>query len=202
VICGFGDTGKKIAEFLTDAGEQVVVIHHEAAPLVTHAGDPLDPDLLARAGAGAAQAVILALEDDTETAFAAAVVRGLFSEILLIAAADNANSVPRIRRAGADFCFSVGQVSAQLMSFQLLGEQSMSLQPQIKIVKTKPGSLVGATAAAGDIRRRTGCSIVAIERDNAVHVNLESLTLAAGDAVYVSGNEDAIEAYLDLFDAR
>jgi Trk K+ transport system NAD-binding subunit len=202
VVCGFGDTGKKIVELLTDAGEQVVVVNDEVAPQVTHAGDPLDPDLLARAGAASAQAVILALEDDTETAFAAAIVRGLSSETLVIATADNASSVSRIRSAGADFCFSVGQVAAQLASFQLLGEQSMSLQPRIKIVKTRPGSLVGSAALAGDIRRRTGCSIVAVERDGAVHVDLEALTLASGDAVYVAGSEEALDAYLDMFDAR
>lgn len=202
VICGFGDTGKKIVELLTDAGEEVIVVHHEAAPEVTHAGDPLDPDLLERANVASAQAVILALEDDTETALAAAVVRGLSAEALIIATADNANSVSRIRRAGADSCFSVGQVAAQLASFQLLGEESISLKPQIKIVKAKPGSLVGSTALHSDIRQRTGCSIVAVERDSSVHVDLESLTLAPNDAVYVSGTEDALNTYLDEFDAR
>jgi hypothetical protein len=34
-----------------------------------------------------------------------------------------------VLRAGADFALSVGQVASQLLAFQLLGEESVSLEP-------------------------------------------------------------------------
>jgi Trk K+ transport system NAD-binding subunit len=129
------------------------------------------------------------------------VVRGIVPDSIVIAAAENPSTVTRIRRAGADFCFSVGQVSAELIRFQLLGEHSVSLQPQIKIVEARAGALAGSTVVAGDIRRRTGCSIVAVERDGALQLDLESLVLAADDAVYVTGTQESIDRYKALFHA-
>lgn len=203
LICGHGETGRKVAQFLTDAGERVVVIDAAGGEGVTHTGDPLDPELLGRAGVESAQAVILTLEDDSETVFAAAVVRDLAPDSVIIASSNRAANVARLHRAGADYSFSVGQVAAQLLRFQLLGEESMSLQPEVKIVKAPAGSLAGTTVPGSDVRRRTGCSIVAVQRGEDLHVELgDDLVIEAGDALYVSGTQDAVEDFLAIYGAE
>lgn len=203
VICGMGQLGRKVAQFLVDAGEEVVGIDAKQHDLVTHVGDALDPDLLSKAGVARAQAVITCLGDDSETVFACAVVRDLAPETIIIAAARRASNVARIHRAGADFGFSQGQVAGQLMAFQLLGRQSVTLQPQIKIVKAKPGSLVGADIPSSNVRGRTGCSVVAVERADDVHVDFdETFTIKSRDAIYVAGTEAEVARYLDLYDAE
>ena len=202
VICGFGETGHKVAQFLGDAGEQIVSIDTRATDGVTHQGDALDPDLLIEAGVRGAQAVILTLGDDSETVFACAVIRDIAPDAVIIASANRASKVARMHRAGADFAFSVGQVAGQLMTFQLLGRQSISLEPEIKIVKARAGALTGCTIPSCDVRGRTGCSVVAVERGTDVHVVLdESFTLEADDAVYISGTQGAVDRYIELFDA-
>ncbi len=199
VVCGYGEVGSKVTQLLHDAGEQVVTIdtiHHDG---VTHLGDALDPDHLANAGVLEAQAVIITLGNDAETVFAAAVVRDLSPDAIIIASAQRARNVPRIHRAGADFGFSMGQVAGQLMHYQLLGEKSMSLQSRIKIANVDSSKLIGKNLLAAEIRERTGCSVVALERDgNPIEFD-DSFILQQGDAVYVSGSQQDIGCYLDLF---
>ena len=201
MICGLGEVGSKVKQLLTDAGEEVVVIDIAGGDDVVQ-GDALDPDVLARAGLERAQAVILSLGDDSETVFAAALIRDLAPEVIVLAAARQERTLSRLHRAGADFGFSVGQVAGQLMSFQLLGRQSLSLQPKLKIARAEAGKLAFERVLASDVRRRTGCSVVAVERKGQ-HVPLDADTvLVPGDAVYLSGTAEAIERYHEIFDAR
>lgn len=199
VICGYGEVGSKVAQLLDDAGEPLVVIDFEAKDSVTVVGDALDPDVLSSAGVNDARAVLLCLGDDSETVFAAALVRDLAPDVIIAAAAARASNLPRIRRAGADFGFSVGQVAGQLMSFQLLGEKSLSLQSKIKIARVDAAGLAGRRLRDSDVRGRTGCSIVAIERGGK-NVEIDDSTVVADlDAVYISGTVDAVERFHDVF---
>ena len=200
LILGFGEVGQKVRELLTDSGEEVVVIASTAREGVDLVGDPLEHGLLKRAGIATAQAVVVALEDDAATLFAAAGTRALAPEITIVAGVWRSDSVARIHRAGADFALSVGQVAGQLLGFQLFGEEAVSIQPQIKVVRTRAGDLAGAPLASSRVRERTGCSIVAVERDDEVIVKFgKELILTEADRVYVSGTPNAIDRYYETF---
>ncbi len=200
VVIGYGQVGSKVRELLVDADEEVRVIDSAARRGVDFVGDPLDQRLLGQAGIADAQAVVLALEDDAATLFAAAVTRALAPEVTIVAGVRRAESVARIHRAGADFALSVGQVAGQLLGFQLFGEESVSIQPQIKVVKTQAGVLAGRPLAASRVRERTGCSIVAIERGDQVIVELgQGITLLDSDCVYISGTPDAVDEFYEEF---
>ncbi|MEZ4399672.1 MAG: NAD-binding protein [Kofleriaceae bacterium] len=200
IVLGYDEIGRKVAQFLTDAGEEVRVIHTVAAEGVHLVGDRMDPDLLRQAGVAEAQAVLVVMESDSETTFAAAVVRGLVTDAAIIASVDNADHVARVHRAGADFVLSIGQVAGQLLSFQLLGEEAVSLQPEIKLVKAAAGELAGQRLLAARIRERTGCLVIAIERGDEIIVEFEpGFEVAADDAVYLSGTPATISTYFDTF---
>ena len=142
------------------------------------------------------QAVLLVMERDSETTFAAAVVRDLVGDAVVIASVDNPEHVARVHRAGADFVLSVGQVAGQVLSFQLLGEDAVSLQPEIKVVKTRAGALAGQRLRAAQVRQRTGCLVIAVERGAEVVVEFpDDFVIAADDRVYVSGTPATIAAY-------
>jgi Trk K+ transport system NAD-binding subunit len=200
LVIGFGQVGQKVCQLLIDSGEQVRVVDATAQPGVDFVGDPLDQEFLERAGIGEAQAVVLALEDDAATLFATAGTRWLAPELTIVAGVLRADSVARTHRAGADFVLSVGQVAGQLLSYQLLGEESVSIEPQIKVVKTRAGDLAGTQLTSSRVRERTGCSIVAIERGDDVIVEFGGgLTLTDTDCVYVSGTPDALDKYYEVF---
>jgi Trk K+ transport system NAD-binding subunit len=200
LVIGFGQVGRKVCELLADSGEQLRVVDAIAQPGVDFVGDPLDQALLERAGIAEAQAVVLALEDDAATLFATAGTRWLAPESTIAAGVLRADHVARIHRAGADFALSVGQVAGQLLGYQLLGEESVSIQPQIKVVKTRSGDLAGTRLTSSRVRERTGCSIVAIERGDDVIVEFGSaLTITDADCIYVSGTPDSLDKYYEVF---
>ncbi len=200
VVLAHGITGEKVVELLRTIGEDVAVLSTEQGDGIDFVGDVLDPALLAEAGVREAQSVIIALEDDSAALFATAVVRGLAPHVVLIAGVQRAQSIGRVRRAGADFAMSIGQVASQLLAYQLLGEESVSLESQIKVVKTLAGELVGVRLHATQVRSDTGCSIVAIERGSKIILEFDSdFHIEAEDSVYITGTPDNIKEYFNFY---
>jgi Trk K+ transport system NAD-binding subunit len=199
LVVGHDEVASKVAEFLTLADEQVTRLSPVAAGSAT-VGDPLDPSVLEGAGIKEARAVILALDTDGETLFAAALARDLAPETTIVAAARRAENVARIRRAGADFALSVGQVAGQVLAYQLLGEEVVALEGEIRLVRTAAGELAGRQLAAARIRERTDCSIVAIERGEDVIIDFGAdFEVSDKDALYVTGSSDHIHRFFEAF---
>ena len=199
IVVGSDGVAGKVAEFLRDAGEDVTRLAPNASEGVEQ-GDALDPAVLERIGVTRARAVVLALDSDGETLFAASLVRDLTAEATIVAAARRAENVARIRRAGADFALSVGQVAGQLLAFQLLGEESVQIEAAIKLVRAGAGELAGTHPAGARVRERTGCSVVAVERGDEVIAELESdFALRPDDAIYITGADDAIDRFFATF---
>jgi Trk K+ transport system NAD-binding subunit len=192
--------GRKVVEMLDDAGEETVVIDREGGEGVDFVADALDSEALESAGVKEAQAVILALSSDSTNLFAGAIVRDLAPDVPIIARVGAAADVGRIRAAGADFALSISQVAGQLLGRQLLGEEFISLEPSIRLVKVAASGLEGLTPASARIRERSGCSIVALEREGSLLVDLEpELKIFGSDCVYLCGSAEAVSSYFDLF---
>ena len=199
VVLGFGDVGRKLAELLTDAGEEVCVVYSDQIPGVDIVGDVLDESVLERAPVAAARAVILALESDNATLLVAKVVRGYAADVPIIASARALENVERILAAGADFALSIGQVAGQLLSHHVLGE-AVSLQPRLKLAKIPPGGLAGRHPLAFGIRERTGCSVVAVERQGEILIDFPpDFELSSDDALYLCGTGNAFSRYREAF---
>lgn len=197
VVAGCGLVGRKVRDLLHDVGEEVVAIDRESED-VDIRGDVLDPKILDRAGLDRARAIVLALNSDSATLFATVVVRNRARELPIIARVNEAHNVERIHRAGADFALSFSQVAGQILARRLLRQESVTIDPQLKVLKTAAGKLAGHRIAALGIRARTGCSLVAVEREDEVLVNLGGdFELAAGDAVYVCGSPKATYRFVE-----
>jgi Trk K+ transport system NAD-binding subunit len=200
VVLGHGEVGRKIVEFLRDAGEATVVVDRVAAEGVDVVGDALDPAVLRRAGVPRARAAILAVADDSTNLFTTVVVRDLAPEIPIIARVVRVDHVERFHRAGADFALSLGEVAGELLAHKLLGDEWISLEARLKLVGVPAGKLAGKKLAQSSVGAKTGCSVVAIERGDEVMVELpEDLVLRPGDRVYLCGTETAIERYHEAF---
>jgi K+/H+ antiporter YhaU regulatory subunit KhtT len=64
----------------------------------------------------------------------------------------------------------------------------VSIDPQLKVRKVEVDGLVGRAPADLDLRARTGCSVVAVERGDEVLTDLGAgFRFQQGDAVYVCG---------------
>ena len=201
VLIGSGQLQEKVDEFLTMAGEEVRTLGEEASSGVDLVGDVLDPELLEKADIANAQAIVLALENDATTLFAAAMIRDLVPEAVIVASSNRADNIARMHRAGADFAMSVSQVAGQLLTFNILGEESVELQPQLKIVKQPVAPrLIGQNPVTIKLRERTNCSLVAVERGGTVLVELDKdFHFEEEDTLYMSGSPEAVQRFHDTF---
>ena len=199
LVVGYSDVGQKLTEILKDTGDDVHVIDAEEGPGVDQVGDLLDPAFLESASVGSARVVILTLKSDSVTTFATTVVRDCAAGVPIIATVERVEEVERIHRAGADFALSVSQVAGELLAHHVLGE-SVSQQSRIKLLKLRPGTLVGRNPMQERIRERTGCLVVAVERNGELVMEIpKSLTLTEEDGLFICGTTNGFDRYFDEF---
>jgi len=200
LVAGHGEVGQKVADLLRQVGEQVLVIDRLEGEGVDLVGDVLDQRVLEEAGLARSQALILALDSDAATLFATVIAKELAAETPVIARVNQGENVDRTHHAGADFALSISGVSGQMLARRLLGEDAVSIDPQLKVRRVDTAGLVGRHPAELRIRERTGCSVVAVERGDQVLVELgdEDFRFAEGDAVYVCGPSEAASRFNDL----
>ena len=200
VVGGGGEVGRKVVELLKAVGEEVRLIDRRAGPDVDLVGDVLDARVLESAGVREAQAVIFALDADASTLFATVILKDLAPEVPVIARVNQAENVERIHRAGADFALSISQVSGQMLAKKLLGQDAVAIDPQLKVLKVEPDGLAGQNPAALEIRQRTGCSVVAVERGEDVIVEFgPDFRFDSRDAVYICGSSNSVRRFQEVF---
>jgi Trk K+ transport system NAD-binding subunit len=200
VVGGGGEVGRKVAELLRAVGEEVTLVDRHPGPEVDLVGNVLDSRLLETAGVKDAQAMILALDTDSATLFATVILKDLAPGVPVIARVNEAENVERIHRAGADYALSISQVSGQMLAKKLLGQESVAVDPQLKILKIVPAGLAGRHPAALAIRERTGCSVVAVERGDDVLVEFPAeFRFKPDDAIYICGSGNAVRRFREVF---
>jgi Trk K+ transport system NAD-binding subunit len=203
VVGGYGEVGRKVVELLLAVGEEVRVIDRRAAPGVDLVGNVIDPGILEAAGAAEAQAVILALDTDSATLFATVILKDAVPAVPVIARVNQAENVDRIHRAGAYFALSISQVSGQMLARKLLGEEAVAVDPHLMVLRVPAAELRGAarrrarSALSGaEIRRRTGCSVIAVERGEEVLIDLPAeVRFGPDDVLYVCGSAAAVRRF-------
>jgi Trk K+ transport system NAD-binding subunit len=149
---------------------------------------------------GDARTVVLALPDDTVTEFATLVVRDLNPDLEIIARTEETENVAKLYRAGADYVLSLATVSGRMLASTLLEEeQIVSPDTQVEVVRTRASKLAGRTLHDADVRSRTGCTVVAVERDGEVVTDVgPSFRVRAGDELVVAGPADGIGQFTQL----
>jgi Trk K+ transport system NAD-binding subunit len=200
VVAGGGEVGRKVVELLIDAGEETFLIDTRAVAGVNLAGNVLDSQVLKEANVQDAQAVILALDADTTTLFATVIVKDLAPDVPIIARVNNAENVDHIYAAGADFALSISQVSGQLLAWRLLGKETVSVDAELRLLKVSARGLEGLHPSSAGVRDKTGCSVVAVERNDQLLVEFGAdFRFHAGDAIFICGSADATQKYGEVF---
>ncbi len=192
LIAGYGEVGRKVGQLLRDAGEKVKVINLEDGPQVDVVGNVLEPGVLEAAGVIEAQVVILALDSDSATLFATVIVKDQAPEVTVIARVNEAENVERMHHAGADFALSISQVSGQILAHRLLRQEAIAIDPQLRVLKASAANLAGRHPTKLDVRQKTGCSIVAVERGDRLIVEFDAdFRFAENDLIYACGTNAA-----------
>ena len=196
VIAGRGEVGSTVDAAVANDGLASVVVDLVDKPGVDIVGDATEEDVLKTAGLDDALAVVLALPDDTQTVFAALVIRELYPDIEILARAKETASVRKLYRAGADYVLALATVSGRMLASTILDEEVMDFDSQIEVLQTTCPSLTGRTLAEADVRARTGCTVVAVERDGDVLTDIgPDFELHTDDEVVVVGTDEDVNRF-------
>ena len=199
VITGRGEVGSTVDAAIAADGLESVVVDLADKPGVDIVGDATEEAVLKTAGLDDALAVVLALPDDTQTVFAALVIRELYPDIEILARAKETESVRKLYRAGADYVLALATVSGRMLASTILDEDVMDFDSQIEVLQTRCPNLAGRTLAEADVRARTGCTVVAVERDGDVFTDIGAdFELRQGDEVIVVGTDEDVNRFTAL----
>jgi len=199
LVVGHGEVGTTVTNALSRADVSHVAMDLTDGPGVDVVGDATDPDALSQAGVEEARSVILAIPDDTLTEFAILVLRDLNPSIEIIARAEETENVQKMYRAGADYVLSLATVSGRMLASTILeDEEVISLDKQVEVIRTSAPGLVGRTLGEADVRARTGCTIVGVERDGEVVTDLgPEFRVREGDELIVAGTDEGTNRFTE-----
>ena len=202
VVCGYGTVGWSVVQTLqaeaTDV--DVTVVDREAKEGVDVVGDVADPETLREAGVDEARAVVFSLDDDTPTVYATLVVNQLAPDVEIIARASDVDTVWKLYNAGADFVLSLPSVTGEILASLLIEEvEILTPDTEFGFVRTDATAFDGRTLAELDLRARTGCTVVAVERDGELLIDLGGdFELRDVDTLIVAGSQGAQRRFREL----
>jgi len=200
VVVGYGEGGKTVAEHLDESGVTYTVVDERDHEDVDVVGDATDPEVLREAGLDEVESAVLVLPDDTTTEFTTLVARDLDDSVEIVARSQTNEAVGKTYRAGADYVLSVESVSGRSIASEVLEKEVLSVGTNIEVVRTEVPGLVGKTLEGADVRGRTGCTVVAVERGDGLLTELEpDFRVREGDKVVVAGTDKGTNRFVEGF---
>ncbi len=181
VIIGAGRVGRAAARRLDEAGTSLRIVERDAERRRDDRyiiGNAADLEVLATAGIDGATGVLITTHDDDINIYLAIYIRRLRPDIRIVARANLSRNVSTLYRAGADSVLSYASTGAAAIWNHLRGNDTLVIAEGLDVFRARvPPEMHGRTLAESDLRRRTGCNVVAIEHGDALVGN------PSGDAV-------------------
>lgn len=196
VVCGYGDVGKAVTRTLREEGIDTTVVDKRDYDGVDLRGDITTRQTLSEANLENARAIILAVNSDVTSIYSAIFIKQLEPDIELIARANDAENVWKLYNAGADYVLSLPSVTGEILASTLIGEEILTPHDEFEFVRTTAPGLTGQTIAEADIRNKTGCTVVAIEREGSLVTDVGAATeIDPEDVLIAAGSPSAVEDF-------
>jgi Trk K+ transport system NAD-binding subunit len=197
LIIGYGHVGQTATAALAEAEQSYTVLNRHDVPGVDVVGEASNEEDLREAGIEDARSVILAVPDDTEAEFATLVMRDMNPDLNIAARTEEEESVQKMYRAGANYVLSLAQVTGRMTASAVLeNERVISIDAGVTVRRAAAPVLAGQTLAEADVRTRTGCTVVAAERNGDVVTELgPDFRIETGDELVVAGTDDAVDRF-------
>lgn len=181
ILCGYGRLGKYVSEELKEQEVPFLVIENKEAPLKELSGsdmlfiegDASDDDILEEAGVKQAKGLVAAVGDDALNVFIALSARNANPDIYIVARANEPETEPKLKKAGANRVVSPNVIAGRRMAGLVVQPAAIDfldtviqhgkMELRIEECEIKSGSfLEGKTLQDSQIRQRSGVMVVAI----------------------------------------
>jgi voltage-gated potassium channel len=221
IVCGAGETGKHVVDELLKTKTPCVVIEQNLArckhlerfgPIPVIEGDATDGGVLTRARIGLARGLIATLPSDKDNLFVILTGRELNPNIRIVSRLIEDESLPKLRKAGADAVVSSNQIGGLRMVSEMIRPRvvsfldSMLRDPhrvlRVEEAEVVPGSpVVGKSLREVDLINRVGLVVIAKRQgpDGDFEYNPRpSSVLNAGEFLIVCGEPGQVEALREV----
>ena len=205
VVIGGGRVGRAAARRLRDAGVSCRIVEQRSErirdPELYVLGDAAELEVLEEAGMGDASAVLITTHDDDVNVYLTIYCRRLRPDIQVIARANHDRNVATLHRAGADSVLSYASIGATSIWNTLGLNDALVLAEGLEMFRVAvPPAMAGRTLAQADVRRRTGCNVVAMSLDGEMFPNPDpNLELPSDAELVVIADSESQRAFLDRY---
>ena len=204
LILGGGRVGRAAANALEQRGIHYRIV--EKNPKFVRgdnyiAGDAADIHTLYEAGIRDATSVIVTTHDDSVNVYLTIYCRKLRSDVQIISRANLDRNISKLHHAGADLVMSHASIGANTIINLLLPNRIMMVAEGLHVFRIPVHkSFAGKSLAEVPIRQETGCSVIAIGKNDKLHINPgPSAVFGADDEMVLIGTGDAEKRLMDMY---
>jgi Trk K+ transport system NAD-binding subunit len=164
-------------------------------------GDAAEIEVLEKAGIQEAPAVIITPHNDDSNIYLTILCRKLRSDIQIISRATRDRNVSTLHRAGADFVMSYASMGANILFNYLKRSDILMVAEGLNIFKVKvPDALVGKTLIESEVRKETGCTIIATQINGEMKIAPDpARPLEANEEIVLISDADSESKFFSLF---
>ena len=177
LVLGGGRVGRATVEVLEERGIDYRIIERNRNLIkdkrYVH-GSAADIHTLTRAGITEAPSIVITTHDDPSNIYLTIYCRRLRPDIQIISRANMERNISKLHTAGADLVMSYASMAANTILNLLKPDKLLMLAEGLNIfrVGVRP-SLVGQSLAHSQIRKQTGCNVIAVYSQGEMHINPE-----------------------------
>jgi Trk K+ transport system NAD-binding subunit len=209
VIIGGGRVGRATARALAKRGLRYTIVEEMPSRIrndkyYVH-GSAARIEVLEKAKIREASTVIITTGQNDTNIYLTIYCRKLCPDIQIISRANSERNISTLHRAGADFVVSYASMGANIIFNLLKHSDILMVAEGLDIFRIElPEHLEGRSLVESEIRQRTGCSVIAIQREidgrdtHLVHLDPTEL-LQAGDELVLIGNIESEEIFLKTY---
>ena len=185
VVIGGGRVGRAAARLLGEAGVRCRIVEQRPErvhdPELYVEGDAAELAVLEAAGLNEASAVLITTHDDDVNVYLTIYCRRLRPDMQIISRANLDRNVATLHRAGADAVLSYASIGATAIWNTLGLNDSLVLAEGLEMFRVPcPEAMAGRSLAETEVRRRTGCNIVAVSEGDEMVTNPDPTRPAPG----------------------
>ncbi|MBE0524141.1 MAG: potassium channel protein [Methanosarcinales archaeon] len=215
IILGYGDVGRSIVKRLITAGVSFVVVDHNKEVFQDEEffyiiGEATSESTLKKAGVETASTIITTIESDSDIIFSILLTRKLNPGAIILARANEIQSIDKMYKAGADYVASLTIVSGQMLGRIALLPHDLPIKDEtilmyegIEIKKYTINAyshIIGKTLAELDLRNIIGCTVIGIQEGDKTMSEIDpNMRLTEGLTLAILGNKEQIERFSKNF---
>ncbi|MCC5940402.1 MAG: NAD-binding protein [Balneolaceae bacterium] len=206
IIIGAGRVGRAAAKNFKERHIDYRVIDKDATRIYDKSkyiqGDAADHEVLKKAGLEEAHTVLITTHDDDVNIYLTIYCRQLSPNMQIISRTTYEKNIATMHRAGADFVMSYASMGANSIFNIIEGQDVLILAEGLNIFNHKVNKLLAdKSLIESDIRKNTGCTVVAIKCKEGMKVSPQpDRKLREGEEIVLIGSSESETEFVKLYE--